>query len=172
MMQMNENKTNQSALRDHFAGLAMQAMLSNGNLIGAKKVDIARLAYKQADAMLVARGAAATDSEKGATHGDEWVSVLECMPAESGWYDVNVARTEFCGDGDGSVVMNDFWSADEGRWTLCGEVVLQIPCYVESVITHWRKASDIAPLQNGPVSDCERDELITALKKAQKNVSS
>ena len=41
-----------SALRDHFAGLAMQAMLSNDNLIGAKEADIARLAYEQADAML------------------------------------------------------------------------------------------------------------------------
>lgn len=159
-----------SALRDHFAGLAMQAMLSNDNLIGAKMVDIAQLAYKQADAMLVARGAAATDSEKGATHGDEWVSVLDRMPDESGWYEVFVEKTEFGGGGGGCIV--DFWSADEGRWKALGGVVFEIPCYVESVITHWRGTSSSAPTSNASISDEERDKIIAALKKAQKNVSS
>ena len=100
-------KVDHLTLRDHFAGLAMQAMLSSDNLIDVKEADIARLAYKQADAMLAARDEVVAD-DKDTSASDEWVSVLECMPAESGWYDVNVARTEFCGDGDGSVVMNDF----------------------------------------------------------------
>lgn len=160
-------KVDHLTLRDHFAGLAMQAMLSNDNLIGAKEADIARLAYKQADEMLAARD----EASKNTSASDEWVSVLDRMPEESGWYDVSVAKTEFCG-GEG-VVINDFWLADTGQWTLCGEVVSEIPCYVESVVTHWRPAVSAATPSDAlkaQISDDERDELIAALKKAQKNV--
>ena len=163
-------KADHLTLRDHFAGLAMQAVLSNDNLIGAKKADIARLAYKQADAMLAARDEVVTDGKDTAA-SDEWVSVLDRMPDESGWHEVSVAKTEFCG-GKG-IVINDFWSADTGRWTLCGEVVSEIPCYVESVITHWRPAVSAATPSDAlkaQISDDERDELIAALKKAQKDV--
>ena len=160
-----------SALRDHFAGLAMQAMLSNDNLIGAKMVDIARLAYKQADAMLAAReGGDVASKQDVATSSDGWVSVLDRMPDESGWYEVFVEKTEFGGGGGGCIV--DFWSADDGRWKALGGVVFEIPCYVESVITHWRGTSSSAPTSNASISDEERDKIIAALKKAQKNVSS
>jgi hypothetical protein len=162
-------KADQLTLRDHFAGLAMQAMLSN-SMIDTKEADIARLAYKQADAMLTARGEVVAD-DKDTAASDEWVSVLDRMPDESGWYEVSVAKTEFCG-GEG-VVINDFWSADTGRWTLCGEVVSEIPCYVESVVTHWRpvvSAATPSDALKAQISDDERDELIAALKKAQKDV--
>lgn len=161
-------KADHLTLRDHFAGLAMQAMLSSDNLIDTKEADIARLAYKQADAMLAARDEVVADDKDTA---DEWVSVLDRMPDESGWYEVSVAKTEFCG-GEG-IVISDFWLADTGRWTLCGEVVSEIPCYVESVVTHWRpvvSAATPSDALKAQISDDERDELIAALKKAQKDV--
>lgn len=160
-------KADHLTLRDHFAGLAMQAMLSSDNLIDTKEADIARLAYKQADAMLAARDEVVADDKDTA---DEWVSVLDRMPDESGWYEVFVEKTEFGGGGGGCIV--DFWSADEGRWKALGGVVFEIPCYVESVITHWRGTSSSAPTSNASISDEERDKIIAALKKAQKNVSS
>lgn len=161
-------KADHLTLRDHFAGLAMQAMLSN-SMIDTKEADIARLAYKQADAMLAARDEVVAD-DKDTAASDEWVSVLDRMPDESGWYEASVAKTDF---GGGGGVIIDFWSADDGRWRKLGGVVSEVPCYVEYVITHWRPAVSAATPSDAlkaQISDDERDELIAALKKAQKDV--
>lgn len=43
-------------LRDHFAGLAMQGMLSNSrDYFDCSQADVARMSYQMADAMLSAR---------------------------------------------------------------------------------------------------------------------
>ena len=77
-MSAQDNKFNPPAskmtLLDHFAGLAMQSLLSNDILIGAKEADIARLAYQQADAMLAVRDSSIKIAESHDTgSADGWV---------------------------------------------------------------------------------------------------
>lgn len=42
-------------LRDHYAGMAMQGLVSHGNAQGAQWHEIPKYAYEMADAMLKAR---------------------------------------------------------------------------------------------------------------------
>ncbi len=48
-------KTNEISLRDHFAGLAMQALLSSKKYCSLTPDKISEYAYEQADSMILKR---------------------------------------------------------------------------------------------------------------------
>ena len=55
-MKLFNNQPNDSGLRDHFAGLAMQGLLAADVRLVWDPEDVANVAYDQADAMMTERG--------------------------------------------------------------------------------------------------------------------
>ena len=51
----NNEEVNQISLRDHFAGLAMQEIMSNDSLANQKLSELAKTAYEMADQMIILR---------------------------------------------------------------------------------------------------------------------
>lgn len=101
---------------------------------------------------------------------DGWISVLDRLPETGGLYTVYLSSTEFGGvrkDGSVGLVDYDVWSTEKSCWVKNNNVVSEIPCYIESVITHWKPIQPPSDASKTPIPDEERDKIIGALKIAK-----
>lgn len=127
-----------------------------------------------------ARAAIASVNGESPANDDGWISVLDRLPEKEGLYAVYLANTEYGGINkeDGSVGRVDYdewgdrgdsrglrWECEYIGWGLTETI--DNPRRLEEIVTHWKPMQPPVNAPKAPLTDAERDKIITALKAAR-----